>query len=118
MELPTEEQRRWRELAAELRRDRLLAAHAARFDAIVRWRRNVEAARTGTAIPAVIWMPAAAGGFLGLALVTAGALVRNGALSTAGMAVLVSTLVLAGVALLAIGTAGSRYTGGSGDRKG
>ncbi|MGH3278275.1 MAG: hypothetical protein ACRDNW_03965 [Trebonia sp.] len=116
MELPTEEHRRWRELAVELRRDRLLAACAARFDVIVRWRRNVEAARAGTAIPAMIWMPAAAGGCLGLALVTAGALVGNGGLSTAGMAVLVSTLVLAGIALLAIGTASSRHSGGSSDR--
>ncbi|HET9079449.1 MAG TPA: hypothetical protein VFO01_02880 [Trebonia sp.] len=84
MESSAEERRRWRELAAELRHGRRLTAHADRFDATVRWRRDMETARGGTAIPAVVCMPAVAGGCMGLALIPAG------------------------LALLAIGTAGCR----------
>jgi hypothetical protein len=117
MELPTEEQRRWRELAAELRHDRRLAAHVARFDAIVRWRQNMETARAGIAIPAVIWMPATVGGCLGLGLAIAGTMTRSNDMSAAGMAVLVTTLILAGIALVTIGTAGTRDRDGPGDRR-
>jgi hypothetical protein len=81
MELPAEEQRRWRELEAELRHDRRLAAHAAGFGTVIRWRRNMATARAGTAIPAVTWMPATAGACLGLALVIAGVLAGSSGLS-------------------------------------
>jgi hypothetical protein len=66
MEFQTEEQRRWRELTAELRRDWRLVAHLARFDAAVRLRRNLATARDGSAVPAVTWMPALLGAFVGL----------------------------------------------------
>jgi hypothetical protein len=41
-------------------------------------------ARAGAAIPAVSWMPATAGGCLGLALVIAGALAGSGGPGIAG----------------------------------
>jgi hypothetical protein len=106
MELPTEEQRRWRELAANLRHDWRLAAHAARFDTVVRWRHNIATARTGSAIPALTWMPALLGGCIGLSLVIAGMVANSAGLTTSGLAVCVTTAVLAGIALLAIGAAG------------
>lgn len=115
MELPTEEQRRWRELTAELRHDRRLAAHAARFETIVRWRSNLAIAAAGIAIPAVAWIPATAGGCTGIALLTAGALTRSSGLSVAGIAVMVVTLLLAGAALVTIGIAGCKNTGGRAD---
>jgi hypothetical protein len=106
MELPTEEQRRWRELAVSLRHDWRLAAHAARFDTVIRLRRNIATARTGTGIPAVTWMPALLGGCIGLSLVIAGMVANSAGLTTGGLAVCVTTTVLAGIALLAIGAAG------------
>lgn len=117
MELPTEEQRRWRELAVSLRRDWRLAAHAARFDTVVRLRRNIATARTGTAIPPVTWMPALLGGSIGLALVIAGMAAKSAGLTTAGLAVCVTTAVLAGIALLAIGAAGYRTASSSDKQK-
>lgn len=106
MELSAGEQRRWRELAAELKRDRRLAVRAARFDTVIRWRRGMATARAGTAIPAIVWIPAAAGGVLGLALVVTGTLAASVSLIAAGMATIIAMLLLAGVALLAIGTTG------------
>jgi hypothetical protein len=117
MEFQTEEQRRWRELATELRRDWRLVAHLARFDAAVRLRRNLETARDGTAIPAVTWMPAMLGAFVGLTLVIAGAVSGSTGLSRGGILVLVTTAVLAGIALLALGIVGSRNVSRTGERK-
>jgi hypothetical protein len=117
MELPTEEQRRWRELAVDLRHDWRLAAHAARFDAVIRLRRNIATARAGTAIPAVAWMPALLGGCVGLSLVIAGMVAGSTGLTTGGLAVCVTTAVLAGIVLVAIGAAGYKTVSGSDKRK-
>lgn len=116
MEMPTEEQRRWRELAVDLRHDWRLAVHAARFDTVIRLRRNMATARAGTAIPAVTWMPALLGACVGLSLLIAGAAADNTGLTTGGLAVLVTTAVLAGIALLAIGAAGYKNVSGSDKR--
>lgn len=112
MALTAEEQRLWRELAAELGHDRRLAAHAVGFGAIIRLRRNMALARTGAAIPPLIWMPAIVGGCLGLGLLVAGALGRSSVLSTAGTAAVVIILILAGTAMLVIGIAGCRNVPG------
>lgn len=112
MALTAEEQRLWRELAAELGHDRRLAAHAVGFGAIIRLRRNMALARTGAAIPPLIWMPAIVGGCLGLGLLVAGALDRSSELSTAGTTAVVAVLILAGTAMLVIGIAGCRNVPG------
>lgn len=117
MELPTEEQRRWRELAVNLRHDWRLAAHAARFDTVIRLRHDIATARTGTAVPAVTWMPALLGGCIGLALVIAGIAADSTGLTTGGLVVCVTTAVVAGIALLAIGAAGVKTVSGSGKRR-
>jgi hypothetical protein len=117
MELPTEEQRRWRELAVNLRHDWRLAAHVVRFDTVIRLRRDLATARTGTGIPAVTWLPALLGGCVGLSLVIAGMAADSTGLTTGGLVVCVTTAVLAGIALLAIGAAGYKTVSGSEKRK-
>ena len=108
---PEEEERAWREVTAELRHDRRFAAQLARFNAIIRLRRNLTVAREGTAIPALTWIPAIIGACVGLSLLIAGAVERSSGLSKGGITVLVTIAVLSGIALIAIGVAGARHTG-------
>ncbi len=109
MALTGEERRRWQELTWQLRRDRRLTAHLVRFRVVSGWRRNMADARAGTAIPAVTWLPATAAACLGLILVGAGEYYRNGVVVLAGAWLLITTLILAGTALVVIGTADWRY---------
>jgi hypothetical protein len=111
MKSSPEEERAWRELSAELRRDRRLAAHLAHFNVVVRLRRNIAAARTGAAIPPIAWIPAVIGACVGLSLLIAGAVEHSNGLSTGGITVFVTVTVLTGIVLIAIGTAGARHTG-------
>lgn len=113
MELSADEQRRWSELAAELRHDRRLAALAARFDATARWQHGRPSPGGARAFPVATWISVAAGGCVGLALLLAGIVAGGEGLRAAGAAVLVTTLVLAG-ALLVIGTAGRHGPGAPG----
>ena len=111
MKSSPEEERAWRELSAELRHDRRLAAHLARFNAVVRLRRNMTAARTGAAIPSIAWIPVVVGASVGLSLLIAGAVERSSGLSKGGITVFVTVTVLTGILLIAIGTAGARHLG-------
>ena len=108
MALTGDERRRWRELTRQLRRDRRLTAHSMRFLVVSSWRRDMANARAGTAIPAITWLPATVAACLGLILVGAGEYFRNGTVVLAGAWLLVMTLILAGTALIMIGTADRR----------
>ena len=108
MALTGDERRRWQELTRQLRRDRRLTAHSMRFLVVSSWRRDMANARAGTAIPAITWLPATVAACLGLILVGAGEYFRNGTVVLAGAWLLVMTLILAGTALIVIGTADRR----------
>jgi hypothetical protein len=111
-----EEDRRWRELADQLRRDRRLAVRLARFNAIAALRRGGPAAlrrgrpaaRRGASSLAVAAMAAIVGACTGLSLLITGVVEHSYGLSRAGLAVLVTVSVLSGIALVAIGTASAR----------
>jgi hypothetical protein len=106
--LTGEEQRRWRELERQLRQDRRLIAHLMRFHIVSGWRRDVATARAGTGVPAITWVPATIMACIGLILVGAGGYTRNGTVVMAAMYVLITALILAGGALILIGTADIR----------
>lgn len=92
------EQRRWRELEAQLARERRL----------VRLAHRLEPPRVGAGFPSrasVLW---ATGGCLGLALAVVGAMMHNTTLNIAGVAILAATLVLVGAALIVSGIGRSR----------
>jgi hypothetical protein len=103
--LTGDERRRWQELTRQLRRDRRLIVHSTRFLVVSGWRRNMANARAGTAIPAITWLPATLTACTGLILVGAGEYYRNGYVVLAGAWVLIITLILAGTALIVMGTA-------------
>jgi len=103
--LTGDERRRWQELTRQLRRDRRLTAHSMRFRIVSGWRRDMANARAGTAIPAITWLPATVAACLGLSLVGAGDYYKDGTVVLAGAWFLVMTLILAGTALILIGTA-------------
>lgn len=105
MALTGDERRRWQELTRQLRRDRRLTAHSMRFRIVSGWRRDMALARAGTAIPAITWLPATVAACLGLSLVGAGDYYKDGTVVLAGAWFLVMTLILAGTALILIGTA-------------
>ena len=105
MALTGDERRRWQELTRQLRRDRRLTAHSMRFRIVSGWRRYMALARAGTAIPAITWLPATVAACLGLSLVGAGDYYKDGTVVLAGAWFLVMTLILAGIALILIGTA-------------
>ena len=105
MALTGDERRRWQELTRQLRRDRRLTAHSLRFRIVSGWRRDMALARAGTAIPAITWLPATVAACLGLSLVGAGDYYKDGTVVLAGAWFLVMTLILAGTALILIGTA-------------
>jgi len=102
--LTGDERRRWQELTRQLRRDRRLTAHSMRFRVVSGWRRDMAKARAGTAIPAITWLPATVAACLGLILVGAGEYYRDSTVVLAGAWLLVTTLILAGTALIMIGT--------------
>jgi hypothetical protein len=103
--LTGDERRRWQELTRQLRRDRRLTAHSMRFRIVSGWRRDMANARAGTAIPPITWLPATLAACLGLILVGAGEYYKDGTVVLAGAWFLVTTLILAGTALILIGTA-------------
>ena len=109
MALTGDERRRWQELTRQLRRDRRLTAHSMRFRIVSGWRRDMALARAGTAIPAITWLPATVAACLGLSLVGAGDYYKDGTVVLAGAWFLVMTLILAGTALILIGTADWRH---------
>jgi len=102
--LTGDERRRWQELTRQLRRDRRLTAHSMRFRIVSGWRRDMALARAGTAIPAITWLPATVAACLGLSLVGTGEYYRDGTVVLAGAWFLIMTLILAGTALILIGT--------------
>lgn len=108
MALTGEERRRWRELERQLRQDRRLTAHLMRFRIVSGWRRDIATARAGAAVPAITWVPATIMACLGVILVGAGEYYRNGTVVMAAMWVLITALILAGGALVLIGTADTR----------
>ena len=108
MALTGEERRRWRELERQLRQDRRLTAHLMRFRIVSGWRRGIATARASTAVPAITWVPATIMACLGLILVGLGEYTRHGTLVLAAMWVLIVALILAGGALILIGTADIR----------
>jgi hypothetical protein len=102
--LTGDERRRWQELTRQLRRDRRLTAHSMRFRIVSGWRRDIAKARAGTATPAITWLPATVAASLGLILVGTGEYYGDGTVVLVGAWLLVTTLILAGAALILIGT--------------
>jgi hypothetical protein len=98
MVLSGEEQERWREVEAELARDRRLVGLARRL------------ASVGVGLPVktcVLWL---VGGITGLILVIAGDAQGHRELVAAGLDVLIGTVLVAGVLLIVIGVAhGQRH---------
>ena len=93
MSMSDSEQRRWTELEAELKKDRRLAALSRRLDAMPS-RRVV----LGWAI----------GGILGLGLGLCGFAFHNGTMLAAAAVTLTMTIVVNGVALIAVGVSDMR----------
>ena len=95
MPLSASEHRRWRELEAQLARDRRLARVSRRLTAgsrvrVPRW-------------TSAVWV---AGGGLGLLAAIMGAILRSKILDTAGLAVLTGTTLLTGGVLIVAGVRG------------
>ena len=104
------EERRWRELEAQLAQERRLVALARRVGS-VRTEPRYPAAprpRTRARIPSRTYFLWALGGSLGLILVLLGGVTHNALINTAGIIVLTGSLVLVGVALIAVGLNRSR----------
>ncbi len=116
MTLSGEEQRRWQELARQLRHDRRLTARVVLFRIVSGWRHDMAIARAGTAVPAITWLPATLVACLGLILVAAGGMARSAGLVIAGAGLLAAALILAGAALVVIGIADSRHAHSDNDR--
>lgn len=102
------EERRWRELEAQLAQERRLVALARRVGSVRTEPRRPVRPRTRARIPARTYFLWALGGSLGLILVLLGGVTHNALISTAGIIVLTGSLVLVGVALIAIGLNRSR----------
>jgi hypothetical protein len=107
--LSSEERRRWRELARQLRHDRRLATRVMLFRIVSGWRHDMAIARAGTEIPAITWVPATGAAVLGLILLGIGGLTRSSGIVIAGTSILVTALILAGTALVALGIAGTSH---------
>ena len=103
METSPEEDRRWRELAEQLGRDRRLARRMARFNAVAALRRD-RPGEHGLSPLAVTAMTSIAGGCIGLSLLISGAVAHSYGLTRTGLTVLVTVAVITGIALVAIGT--------------
>lgn len=102
------EQRRWRELEAQLAQERRLVALARRVGSVRAEPPDPGPARTRVRIPSRTYVLWALGGSLGLILVVLGAVTHDALVNTAGVAVLTGSLVLVGVALIAVGLTRSR----------
>jgi hypothetical protein len=102
------EQRRWSELEAQLAQERRLVALARRVGSVRTEPRPPRPARTRARIPARTYALWGFGGSIGLILVLVGGLTHNALINTAGVVVLTGTLVLVGVALIAVGLTRSR----------
>jgi hypothetical protein len=102
------EQRRWRELEAQLAQERRLVALARRLGSVRSEPRHPEPARTRARIPSRTYALWGFGGSIGLILVLLGGVTHNAMISTAGIVVLTGSLVLVGVALIAVGLTRSR----------
>ena len=102
------EQRRWRELEAQLLQERRLVALARRLGSVRTEPRPPEPARTRVKIPPRTYALWGFGGTIGLILVLLGAVTHNAMVNTAGVVVLTGSLVLVGVALIAVGLTRSR----------
>jgi hypothetical protein len=102
------EERRWRELEAQLAKERRLVALTRRLGSVRTEPRYSGPARTRARIPARTYMLWGLGGAIGLILVLLGALTHNALINTAGVVVLTGSLVLVGVALIAVGLTRSR----------
>ena len=104
METSPEEDRRWRELAEQLGRDRRLARRMARFNAVAALRRDRPPGEHGLSPLAVAAMISIAGGCIGLSLLISGTVAHSYGLTRTGLTVLVTVAVITGIALVAIGT--------------
>ena len=102
------EQRRWRELEAQLAQERRLVALARRLGSVRPEPRDPGPARTRARIPSRTYILWGLGGSLGLILLVLGGVTHNAMVNTAGVAVLTGSLVLVGVALIAVGLTRSR----------
>ena len=102
------EERRWRELEAQLAQERRLVALARRLGSARTEPRDPVRPRTRARIPSRTYFLWALGGSLGLILVVLGGVTHNPLLDTAGVIVLTGSLVLVGVALIAVGLTRSR----------
>jgi hypothetical protein len=114
--LSGEEQRRWQELARQLRHDRRLTVQVVLFRVVSGWRRDMAIARAGTAVPAITWLPATFAACLGLILVAAGEMARSAGMLIAGTGLLAAALILAGTALIVLGIADSRHSHSDNDQ--
>ena len=102
------EERRWRELEAQLAQERRLVALARRLGSARPEPRDPVRPRTRARIPSRTYFLWALGGSLGLILVVLGGVTHNSLVDTAGVIVLTGSLVLVGVALIAVGLTRSR----------
>src|ERR1700761_6532980 len=102
------EERRWRELEAQLARERRLVSLARRLGSVRPEPRHPARPRTRARIPSRTYFLWALGGSLGLILVLLGGVTHNALIDTAGVIVLTGSLVLVGVALIAVGLTRSR----------
>ena len=102
------EQRRWRELEAQLARERRLVAVARRLGSVRPEPRDPLPARARARIPSRTYILWGLGGSLGLILLVLGGVTHNAMVNTAGVVVLTGSLVLVGVALITVGLTRSR----------
>jgi hypothetical protein len=104
------EERRWRELEAQLARERRLVALARRLGSVRTDPPDPGTTRTRTRarIPTRTYALWGLGGSIGLILVVLGSVTHNALVNTAGVVVLTGSLVLVGVALIAVGLSRSR----------
>ena len=102
------EERRWRELEAQLARERRLVALARRLGSARTEPHHLTQPRTRARIPSRTYFLWALGGSVGLILVVLGGVTHNSLVDTAGVIVLTGSLVLVGVALIAVGFTRSR----------
>ena len=102
------EERRWRELEAQLAQERRLVALARRVGSVRTEPPHQSRPRTRARIPSRTYFLWALGGSIGLILVLLGGVTHNALVNTAGIIVLTGSLVLVGVALIAVGLTRSR----------
>ncbi len=102
------EERRWRELEAQLAQERRLVALARRLGSVRTEPPHPVRSRARARIPSRTYFLWALGGSLGLILILLGGVTHNSLVDTAGVIVLTGSLVLVGVALIAVGLTRSR----------